>query len=293
MASKQHWANWRSEESIREVGNDDATRFSIIWIRLKPVGSHPASSRASTHSETFNVNMSAVISRRGAWLSLTEIRSAVSRGQIKLVPELAVRYIRRHTCGETTAHAVASLGWVTPGAATEGVTPIFFSWKTWRPFLLVAVTTITTAFYCFHLGVTPSRVSHPTPFYLSDLVSPLFFVNLPTKCFFLRVSPPGGCHPGRSAPPPAPLSDATGRTHCLRNEKHERYHTNDTTPLIPHHWWAAALRPNVRCKRCSRMHWSKCRRPLTGPKGRVHSGRHDQQFQSNDSVWAATTTHRW
>ena len=29
---------------------------------------------------------------------------------------------------------VASLGWVTPGAATEGVTHLFFSLKTWRPF---------------------------------------------------------------------------------------------------------------------------------------------------------------
>ena len=30
--------------------------------------------------------------------------------------------------------AVASLGWVTPGAAAEGVTPLFCSWKTWRLF---------------------------------------------------------------------------------------------------------------------------------------------------------------
>ena len=46
-------------------------------------------------------------------------------------------------------------------------------------FLLIAVT-ITIAFYCFHSGVNPSRVSPHTFFYLSDLVSPLFFVNLPT-----------------------------------------------------------------------------------------------------------------
>ena len=65
------------------------------------------------------------------------------------------------------------------------------------------------AFYCFHSGVTPSRVSPYIFFYLSDLVSPLFFVNLPT-IFFLRVSPPGGCHPGWSAPPSPPPSDATG-----------------------------------------------------------------------------------
>ena len=83
---------------------------------------------------------------------------------------------------------VVSLGWVTLGAATDGVTPLFFSWKPGNLFLLIAVT-ITIAFYCFHSGVTPSRVGCHL-FYLSDLVSPLFFVNLPTQFFFLRVSPP-------------------------------------------------------------------------------------------------------
>jgi len=53
-------------------------------------------------------------------------------------------------------------------------------------------------FLLLSLGCHPPRACHPTPFCLSDLVSPLFFVNLPT-IFFLRVSPPpGGCHPGRS-----------------------------------------------------------------------------------------------
>jgi len=58
---------------------------------------------------------------------------------------------------------VASLGWVSPGAATEGVTvsPLFiFCWKNWRPFLL------TTRFYS---GVTPGRVS------------PLTFFTCPTS----------------------------------------------------------------------------------------------------------------
>jgi len=47
---------------------------------------------------------------------------------------------------------------------------------------------------------TPPEGCHPTPFYISDLVSPLFFVSLPT-IFFLRVSPPpwrmspGAVHP--------------------------------------------------------------------------------------------------
>ena len=44
-----------------------------------------------------------------------------------------------------------------------GCHPYILSWKTWRPFLLIAVT-ITIAFYCFHSGVTPSRVSPHTFF---------------------------------------------------------------------------------------------------------------------------------
>ena len=86
--------------------------------------------------------------------------------------------------------SVASLGWVTPGAASEGVTPVFFPEKPGDLFLLIAVT-ITIAFYCFHSGVTPPpRGCHPTPFfYLSDLVSPIFFLNLPTNFFSF------GCHP--------------------------------------------------------------------------------------------------
>ena len=94
--------------------------------------------------------------------------------------------------------SVASLGWVTPGAATEGVTPLFFPEKPGDLFLLIAVT-ITIAFHCFHSGVTSLEGVTLHLFYLSHLVSPLFFVNLPIN-FFLRVSPPGGCHPGRSAP---------------------------------------------------------------------------------------------
>ena len=102
---------------------------------------------------------------------------------------------------------MASLGWVTPGAATEGVTPLFF---------LINLAT----FLCHPLqGVT----SHL--FYLSDLVSPLFFVNLPTKNF------PSGVT--RGSPPPRPPSDATAssehRTYscrCVRRRQDgDRPHT--------------------------------------------------------------------
>ena len=76
---------------------------------------------------------------------------------------------------------VASLGWVTPGAATEGVTPLFFPEKPGdffsrqfcgvTPDVLFAKTDDLSfahrfiAFYCFHSGVTPSRVS-PYTFFL-------------------------------------------------------------------------------------------------------------------------------
>ena len=72
------------------------------------------------------------------------------------------------------------------------LTPTFLL-KNWRPFFLL----ITVHFYWFHLGVTPCRVS-PAPFYLSDLVCPLFFVNSPTKFFLFGCHPHGGRHPGRS-----------------------------------------------------------------------------------------------
>jgi len=72
--------------------------------------------------------------------------------------------------------------------------------KIWRPFLLIAVT-IPIAFYCFHSDVVSLQGVTPHLFYLSDLVSPLFFVNLPTF-LFLRVSPPGWCHRGGPPPPP-------------------------------------------------------------------------------------------
>ena len=101
-----------------------------------------------------------------------------------------------------TLSAVASLAWVTPGAATEGVTPIFFSWRTWRPFLLIAVT-ITNAFYC---SFTPRY--HPTPFLpVRPRFSTILCKFAHKNCFSFGCHPAGGCHPGRS-PRPSP-SDAT------------------------------------------------------------------------------------
>jgi len=86
-----------------------------------------------------------------------------------------------------------------------GCHPSIFSSKTWRPFLLIAVT-ITIAFYCFHSGVTLLEGITPHLFCLSDLVSPLFLVNVPTTIFpsgvfSWRVSP-GAVRP----PPLTPLA---------------------------------------------------------------------------------------
>ena len=111
---------------------------------------------------------------------------------------------------------VASLGWVTPGAATKCVTPLFFPEKPGDLFLLASTAmsplisssqNLTTFFrsslYRFlllSLGCRhPPRGCHPTPFLP---VRPRFSAIL---CKFAHIfsfgcHPPGGCHPGRSAP---------------------------------------------------------------------------------------------
>ena len=126
---------------------------------------------------------------------------------------------------------MASLGWVTSGAATEGVTPLFFSEKPSDLFLVAssAVSPLISSddLFCSSLyrflllslgchlfeGVTLHR------FYLSNLVSPLFFLNLPTNIFPSgvtpwRVSPRGGL------PPSPPPSDATGWEEQSRKTTH-------------------------------------------------------------------------
>jgi len=51
----------------------------------------------------------------------------------------------------------------------------------------------------------PNFPCHPAPFLPVRLRLSTILCKFAHKIFFLRVSPPGGCHPGRSAPP----SDAT------------------------------------------------------------------------------------
>jgi len=87
---------------------------------------------------------------------------------------------------------VTSLGWVTPGAVTEGVTPLFFSEKP-GDLSLVASSAVSPLI---------SFSQKLTTFFCSSLYR---FLLLSLG----RVSPPGGCHPGRPAPLVSP-SDATG-----------------------------------------------------------------------------------
>ena len=80
------------------------------------------------------------------------------------------------------------------------MSPLYFFLKNLATFFSLIAVTITIAFYCFNSGVTPLEGVIPHLFYLSDLVSPLFFVNLPTIFFSFGCHPPEGCHPGRSVP---------------------------------------------------------------------------------------------
>ena len=94
---------------------------------------------------------------------------------------------------------------MSPGAATGGVTPIFFLKKTGDLFLIITVlqchpylfspekltiffSLITVTFIGF-TRVSPPGECHPAHFYLADLVCPLFLLIHP-QIVFLRVAPP-------------------------------------------------------------------------------------------------------
>ena len=92
--------------------------------------------------------------------------------------------------------SVASLGLVSPGAATDGVTPIFPE----KPFFVITVCQL-SVLQCHPYLFSPEKRTKclviavtfidftresPAPFYLSDLVCLLFFVNSAT-IFFVQV----------------------------------------------------------------------------------------------------------
>ena len=108
-----------------------------------------------------------------------------------------------------------ALGWVTPGAATEGVTPLIFFLKNLATFFSRQFCGVTPdfffaktddlfahrfiAFYCFHSGVTPSRVSPYTFLPVRSRFS-IILCKFAHKIFFLRVSPLEGVTRGGPSP---------------------------------------------------------------------------------------------
>jgi len=91
---------------------------------------------------------------------------------------------------------VASLGLVSPGAATDGVT-LFFLPKYWRLFSHRPWWAMTfLAVVSWPLRVTPSRGGrwHPTKIYV-------WWLNLEKNTKFSYKIILVGCHTGRSAPP--------------------------------------------------------------------------------------------
>ena len=85
-----------------------------------------------------------------------------------------------YVCFISLYSTVASLGLVSPGAATEGVTP--FSLKK------------LTDFFCHHcLSVSYLHSVAPIYFFLKNWI--LFFLLITVTTDFTRVSPPRQCHP--------------------------------------------------------------------------------------------------
>ena len=99
------------------------------------------------------------------------------------------------TGSEMLIWPVASLGLVLPGAATDGVTHFFPEKKNCRHFCS------SLSISLISLGCHPLKGVTPDLFHLSDLVSPLFFVNS-GHIFFIRVSLPWKTSPGAVHPPP-------------------------------------------------------------------------------------------
>ena len=85
--------------------------------------------------------------------------------------------------------SVASLGWVSPGPATEGVTPIF-SCKNWPPF--------------FSHHRLPFLRCHPYLFSPKKLTT-FFCSSLSLLLISLGCHPPGGCHPAPFFTCPTPF----------------------------------------------------------------------------------------
>ena len=97
---------------------------------------------------------------------------------------------------------MASLGWVTPTAATEGVTPLFFFLKNLATFFCSSLSLSLSLFIAF-TRVSPPPGCHPTPFLP---IRPRFSTIL---CKFAHKLFSFGCYPlegvTQCGPPPCPL----------------------------------------------------------------------------------------
>ena len=144
---------------------------------------------------------------------------------------------RSVTSSQQQSRTVASLGWVSPGAATEGVTPIFFLKKTGDLFVVITASQFSGCHRCLF---SPEKLT-------------TFLLITVTLLISLGCHPPGGrhyrtflpirprlstihckyahifsfgCHPldgvTRGGPPPPP-GDATGleNSHCSRAALHD------------------------------------------------------------------------
>jgi len=86
-----------------------------------------------------------------------------------------------------------------------GVIPGFFFsllLKTWRPFFCSSLSLSLSLFIAF-TRVSPPPRCHPTPFLpVRPHFSTILCKFAHKKMFSFGCHPPGGCHPGRSAPSP-------------------------------------------------------------------------------------------
>jgi len=119
---------------------------------------------------------------------------------------------------ESPSSTPVASGWVSPGAATEGVTPFFpekktddffshhrlpvlqchpylFSAEKWRPFFAHHY------HFCWFTRLSPPGGCHPAPFLPVRPRLSTILCKFTHKNFFRSGHPHGGCHPGRSAPP--------------------------------------------------------------------------------------------
>ena len=158
----------------------------------------------SANNASHNVTMFLQQIRRKNILHSIVYTGTIYLSKRKLHVSRELRFLMPKTGSQLTAifyQHLAKCSGVTRTGDTRGgkwgCHPSIFSWKTWRPFFCSSLSLSLSLFVAF-TRVSPT----PTPFYLSDLVSPLF-------CKFAHKMFSFGCHPlegvtGGGPPSPAP-----------------------------------------------------------------------------------------